>query len=83
MKDVISGKRKHFKIQQISYIQVPKFPELSPYNIIEKFNLKQNQLMLNYCPEIEKKEPYDREFFFNIFNTLNENMMQKMIFEQT
>ena len=40
--------------------------------------------MLNYCPEIkEGGDVLDREFFYNIFNTLNDNIMPKIIYEQT
>ena len=38
--------------------------------------------MINYCPEIQEGgDPLDREFFFNIFNTISGNVMAKIVYE--
>ena len=36
--------------------------------------------MLNYCPELERKaHPKDRDFFFNILNTIEVNIVDRML----
>ena len=36
--------------------------------------------MKKYCPELEyKDEPKDREYFFNLLNTLEPNCIDKMM----
>ena len=71
MKEIINGERKFLKIDQINYVTVPMYDECKPQEVIEKLNLKSNDDFLSYCPEVMwKNEPKDREFFFNVVNTL-------------
>ena len=39
MKDIISGKRKHFKISEVKFISVPRFQELAPEKLTEMYKL--------------------------------------------
>ena len=61
------------------------FPELKPENVISEVNLEKNdkqawKKMLNYCPELQyRNRPKDREFFFNILNTVKLHIVDKMI----
>ena len=80
----MNGSRQYMLIKDVIFCTVPRYPELSFTNIISRFALRQSKKMVNYCPEIEEGgEPLDRVFFFNIFNTLHNNIMAKIIYEQT
>ncbi len=64
------------KIKDVNFVHVPLFDELKPQHVLEKMNLEKNNLkiyedLLHFCPELKiKKWPKDREFFFNILNSL-------------
>ena len=37
--------------------------------------------MINYCPELEyKNKPKDREFFYNILNTITKGSVEKLVY---
>ena len=46
MKDIVSGKKKHFKINQIRYVHVPKFDELKPENLLKHLDLEKKDKKL-------------------------------------
>ena len=66
-------------------VTVDAYSELKPSNVIQEMELKTKQLdlyqeMKKYCPELQyKDEPKDREFFFNVLNTLEPNCVDKMV----
>ena len=65
-------------------MDVPTYDELAPDKIIEELNLRKNetlwQKLLNFCPELEfKKNPKNRDFFFNILNFIQPNIVDKML----
>ncbi len=69
-------------MDQVNFVSVPQFEECTPEILIDKFNLKNNTTLLNYFPEIEyKHKPKDRDFFFNILNTLYPHTIEKMVYE--
>ena len=68
-------------MSEVQFITVPRLPELSTANIIEKSNLRNDEYFLNFCPEISTKpEPYDREFFFNVYNTIFDGALERIIY---
>ena len=62
-------------------MSIALFDELAPINIINKWNLKNNSELLNFCPEIEVKEPTDREYFYNIINSVFPHEVEKLVHE--
>ena len=61
------------------------FDELKPEHVIETLQLKKNTILWkklrDYCPELEYRDrPKDREFFFNILNTINKKCMEPIVF---
>ena len=66
-------------------VTVDTYSELKPSNVIQEMELKTKKLDLyqevkKYCPELQyKDEPKDREFFFNVLNTLEPNCVDKMV----
>ena len=72
------------KMKDVKWVQVPYFDELNPETVIEFLKIKTNkslwQKILNYCPELEfKKNPKDRDFFYNILNTLKSGCMDQIV----
>ena len=73
-------------MDEVKFVHIPYFDELSPINVLEYLNLeKKNSDIWNkiklYCPELNyKSNPKDREFFFNVINTLIPNSVEKMVY---
>ena len=86
MKRIIAGKKKYLKDKEVLRVTVPLYDELKPRNVMYTLNFKENdpkiwELVLDLCPEItEKGIPKDREFFFNVLNTLKPNCMDKIVY---
>ena len=82
MKKIISGKKKYYEIKDIKWVTVPLFDELTPISVLKALNLEENDkeswnFILELCPEIcTKGFPKDRDFFFNILNTLKPECME-------
>ena len=76
MKKIINGLIEIMWIKDVDFVHVPQYDELKPSNILSKMNLEKNNpnlrtRILNFCPEIKYTgSPKDREFFFNVMNTL-------------
>ena len=82
MKEILSGERSYYKIQNIKWVTVPNFDECCPKKIIESKNLKQQKEILQYCPEVyDRGYPKDREYFFNILNSIFPHSIEKMVFD--
>ena len=79
MKLILNGSKRHLKYADIKWVTVPLYDELAPINIIEKWGLKNNEDMINYCPEITYKEPVDRDFFYNVLNTILPHEVEKLV----
>ena len=74
MRDILGGKKKYLVFDELKTIEVPKFKAISVHKVFEK--VKENRLIMSYIPdfdpaEIEPKHALDREFFFNVINTLD------------
>ena len=82
MKRIIAGKKKYLKDKEVLRVTVPLYDELKPSNELEALNLNENDKenwdkILDLCPEIGTKGfPKDRDFFFNILNTLKPECME-------
>ena len=70
----------------MNFVHVPQFDELKPQNVIIAMNLEKSESVIykrivQFCPEIKHtNKPKDREFFFNILNTLKEDLVDKLVF---
>ena len=76
MKGIIHGSTEIMWIKNVHFVHVPQYDELKPTNVLKSMSYEINnpklyKLLLNFCPEIKYVGfPKDREFFFNILNTL-------------
>ena len=75
---VFSGKKKLLLVRNTTFVQVIKYDELSVKNLYDDFlSLKG---MADYFPDTYAKgRQCDREYMFNVANTLHYNVVQEII----
>ena len=77
-KEVFSGRKKLLKLKDVKFIQVKKYEELSVKNLYDRFLGLSG--MKDYFPEkYAKHRQCDREYMFNVANTLHEDEVQELI----
>ena len=77
-KDIFAEKKILMKKKNVLYIEVPKFDELSVKNMYEKLIKLDN--MHKYFPDTYPKgRQCDRDYLFNVANTLHEGVVQELI----
>ena len=77
-KDIFSEKKLLIKKKNVLYVEVPKFDELSVKNLYDKLLALDN--MSKYFPDqYPKGRQCDREYMFNVANTLHEGVVQELI----
>ena len=69
---VVSGKKKMLKLKDVRFICVPKYDELSIKNIFHQFR-QYPEVMLYLPDEYPAGRGPNKEFFWNIVNTLDGN----------
>lgn len=78
IRKVLSGEKKMLKRQEVKFIVVPSYDELSVKNLFPKF--RTNPAIMLYLPdEYPESRGPDRTFFFNIMNTLDTQYTGQMI----
>ena len=85
MKQIINGQKLYLKMAEINWIDVALYDEFKPSNVIKSMKLKDEfetwKTLINFCPELQyKEEPKDRDFFFNVLNTLKPNSVTRMLY---
>ena len=77
-KDIFAEKKILIKKKNVLYIEVPKFDELSVKNMYDKLMKLDN--MHKYFPDTYPKgRQCDRDYLFNVANTLHEGVVQELI----
>ena len=78
LKAILAGSKKLYKLKDVKFINVPLYDELS----VKKFwpIMQKDEEFMKYFPDILPvgRLP-DRDYFWNIFNTLNEEYVAKLI----
>ena len=78
VKEVFASKKKLLKLKEVKFIQVIKYDELSVKNLYSK--LVQLDGMADYFPSNYPKGRHcDREYMFNIANTLHEDIIKELV----
>ena len=78
LRDIFSGKKNVMWLRDVSFIQVVKYDELSVKNLYDK--LIQLPCMEAFFPDkYPKGRLCDREYLFNIANTLHPAVMKELI----
>ena len=77
-KDIFAEKKQLIKKKDVLYIEVPKFDELSVKRLYDQ--LLSLESMTNYFPDkYPKGRQCDREYLFNVANTLHPGVIQEFI----
>ena len=78
LRQVFVEKKLLLALDEVQWVTVPKYDELSVSNVME--TLKHDENLLLYLPDnMPKGKTPDREYFFNVLNTLYPEYVQKMI----
>ena len=75
---VFSGAKKLLKNRDVRHVEVTKFDELSVKNLYDEFMALEG--VKHYFPDsYPKGRVCDREYMFNIVNTLHENVVSELL----
>ena len=78
IKQVIAGQKKLLKLSNVKFISAPKYDEISVKNLYN--NLLELEGMKKYFPDrYSKGRQCDREYMFNIANTLHPQIIGEII----
>ena len=78
LKLVFADKKRLLKMSEVRFINVPKYEELSVKNLFP--HLKNDKTFMMYFPDkYPQGHPPDREYFFNVLNTLNTQYVSDII----
>ena len=78
LKDVLSGKKKFLKMQDVRFCNVPVYDEIGVKALYDDA-LKMPQ-MVDYFPDkLPKGKTMAREYFYNVWNTLHPDSVKNVI----
>ena len=77
-KEVFQGKKRLLKRRDVLEVEVTRFDELSVKNLYDKF-LELDGMSLYFPTSYPKGRQCEREYMFNIANTLHENVVTEII----
>ena len=77
-KEVLRGDKKLLKLKEVSFVQVVKYDELAVKHLYQELVALPN--MAQYFPNrYPKGRQCDRDYMFNVANTLHESVVQELI----
>jgi hypothetical protein len=79
MRDVISGKKKLIKNDDVKIITVPNLPELSALRLCKLAHA--DRVISKYLPEYNENRSYNRKFLFTVINTVKRDFFPTNIRE--
>lgn len=78
LKQVFAGDKKLLELKQVKWIHVPVYDELAVHKIWPL--IKEEEKMMMFFPDkLPKGRLPDREYFWNIVNTLNEPYVAQLL----
>ena len=78
LRAVLAERKALFKLTDVKFIVVPKYEELSVKDLMP--HLQKDKTFMMYFPDkFPKGHPPDREYFFNVLNTLNPDYLSRVI----
>ena len=78
LKQVLSGEKRLFELKQVKFINVPVYDELAIKHIYPLARDEPN-LMLYFPDKLPQGRMPERNYFWNVFNTLNEEYVGRLI----
>ena len=77
-KEVFSGRKRLLKMNEVKFVNVTKYEELSVKNLFDKF-LTLDGMSFYFPDKYPKGRQCDRDYMFNVANTLYEQITQELI----
>jgi hypothetical protein len=78
LKDIFAGRKKLIKSKDMQYISTPRYDEISVKHLYDKL-LKLEGMAEHFPSKYGKGRQCDREFLFNIANTLHPGVMAELL----
>ena len=78
LKAVLAGKKQLMKKNEVDYVTVPRYDELSVKTIFPMF-AKDAEMMAYFPDQFPKGKGPPREYFFNILNTLHPDYLNQVM----
>ena len=78
LKSVLNERKAFLPLKDVKFVTVPHFDELAVRNLYPKF-AADAKFMRYFADELPRGKFPDRNYFFNVFNTLYEDRLQAMI----
>jgi hypothetical protein len=78
LKAIFAGKKSVFKLNEIRYISVSKYDELSVKNLYDDL-IALDGMKMYFPDKYPKGRQCDRAYLFNIANTLHPDVMREVV----
>lgn len=78
LKDIFAGRKKLIKSKDMRYISTPRYDEISVKNLYDKL-LRLEGMAQHFPDKYGKGRQCDRDFLFNIANTLHPEVMAELL----
>ena len=78
IKAILAEDKKLLKLNEVRFIQAPKFDEISVKNLYDKF-IKLDKMDKYFPDKYAKGRQCDREYMFNVANTLHSEVVKEVI----
>ena len=78
LKQVLSGEKRLIELKHVKFINVPVYDELA-IKYMYPLAKEEPNLMLYFPDKLPKGRLPDRDYFWNIFNTINEEYVCRLI----
>ena len=78
LRQVFAEEKGFLRLDEVAWIEVPRYDELSVVNLFPKF--KEDENIMRYMPDrLPKGRLPDREYFFNVLNTVYPDYTRELI----
>ena len=78
LRQILKDDKSLLKLSDVSPVHMPKYDELSVKNLYAKFK-HDKEFMSHFPDHLPQGKLPDRQYFFNILNTLHEDYTQQLL----
>ena len=77
-KEIFAGKKKLLKLQEVKFVNIIRYDELSVKSLYDKF-LSLDGMQQFFPSKFAKGRQCDREYMFNVANTLHKDVVKELV----
>ena len=77
-KEIFAGKKKLLKLQEVKFVNIVRYDELSVKGLYDKF-LSLDGMHQYFPSKFAKGRQCDREYMFNVANTLHQDIVKELV----